>query len=86
MDNNKITIYKNFISFDSEIKALKYVENALNFMNTQKKEKHKAFIFHDEEYSSTVELSSLVHRVIKKLKENKKNHLKIYFHGFFNIS
>ena len=39
MDNN-ITIYKNFISFDSEIKALKYVENALNLINTQK-EKHK---------------------------------------------
>ena len=63
MDNN-ITIYKNFISFDSEIKALKYVENALNLINTQK-EKHKAFIFHDEEYSSTVELSFLVHRIVK---------------------
>ena len=56
MDNNNITIYKNFISFDSEIKALKYVENALNLINTQK-EKHKTFIFQDEEYSSTLKLS-----------------------------
>ena len=81
MDNN-ITMYKNFISFDSEIKALKYVENALNFMNTQK-EKHKEFIFHDEEYSSTVELSSLVHRVIKKLKENKRKSFENIFLWFF---
>ena len=72
MDSN-ITIYKNFITFDSEIKALKYVENALNFINTSK-EKHKAFIFLDEEYSSTIELSFLVHRIIKKLLEIKENH------------
>ena len=56
MDNN-ITIYKNFISFKTELEALKYVENALNFINTSK-EKHKEFIFQDESYSSTVELVS----------------------------
>ena len=72
MDSN-ITIYKNFITFDSEIKALKYVENALNFINTTK-EKHKEFIFLDEKYSSTIELSFLVHRIVKKLLEIKENH------------
>ena len=72
MDSN-ITIYKNFITFDSEIKALKYVENALNFINS-KREKHKTFIFQDEEYSSTIELSFLVHRIVKKLLEIKENH------------
>ena len=77
MDNN-ITIYKNFISFKTELEALVYVENALNFINTNK-EKHKEFIFQDEIYSSTVELSFLVHRIVKKLIENKENHLKIHF-------
>ena len=72
MDNN-ITIYKNFISFKTELEALKYVENALNFINTSKV-KHKTFIFQDEEYSSTTELSFLVHRIIKKIIENKENH------------
>ena len=52
MDN--IIIYKNFISFKTELEALKYVENALNFINTSK-EKHKTFIFQDEEYSSTLD-------------------------------
>jgi len=77
MDNN-ITIYKNFISFKTELEALKYVENALNFINTSK-EKHKTFIFQDEEYSSTLELNFLVHRIVKKLVENKENHSKIHF-------
>ena len=72
MDNN-ITIYKNFISFKTELEALKYVENALNFINTNK-EKHKEIIFQDEEYSSTLELSFLVHRFVKKIIENKENH------------
>ena len=66
MDNN-ITIYKNFISFKTELEALVYVENALNFINTNKEK-------HDESYSSTVELSFLVHRIVKKLIENKENH------------
>ena len=77
MDNN-ITIYKNFISFKTELEALKYVENALNFINTSK-EKHKEFIFQDKRYSSTDELSFLVHRIVKKLIENKENHSKIHF-------
>ena len=72
MDSN-ITIYKNFITFKTELEALKYVENALNFINSNR-EKHKAFIFQDEEYSSTIELSFLVHRIIKKLLEIKENH------------
>ena len=71
MDN--ITIYKNFITFDSEIKALKYVENVLNFINTTKTN-HKSFIFLDEEYSSTIEISFLAQRIVKKLIENKENH------------
>ena len=71
MDN--IIIYKNFISFKTELEALKYVENALNFINTSK-EKHKEFIFQDESYSLTVELNFLVHRIVKKLIENKENH------------
>ena len=69
MDNN-ITIYKNFISFKTELEALKYVENALNFINTSK-EKHKEFIFQDESYSSSC---FVVHRIVKKLIENKENH------------
>ena len=77
MDNN-ITIYKNFISFKTELEALVYVENALNFINTNK-EKLKEFIFQDERYSPTVELSFLVHRIVKNLIENKENHLKIHF-------
>ena len=72
MDSN-ITIYKNFITFKTELEALNFVENALNFINTSK-EKHKEFIFLDEEYSSTIELSFLVHRIIKKLLEIKENH------------
>ena len=70
--SSNITIYKNFITFDSEIKALKFVESALNFININR-EKTKAFIFQDEDYSSTIELSFLVHRIIKKLIENKEN-------------
>ena len=77
MDNN-ITIYKNFISFKTELEALKYVESALNCINANK-EKHKGFIFQDESYSSTVELNFLVHRIVKKLVENKENHSKIHF-------
>ena len=72
MDSN-ITIYKNFITFKTELEALKYAENALNFINTSK-EKHKAFIFLDEEYSSTIELSFLVQRIIKKILEIKGYH------------
>ena len=44
MDNN-ITIYKNFISFDSEIKALKYVENALLLINTSKEIKQGNYFY-----------------------------------------
>ena len=72
MDSN-ITIYKNFITFKTELEALNFVENALNFININK-EKTKAFIFQDEEYSSTIELSFLVQRIVKKLIENKENH------------
>ena len=68
-----ITIYKNFITFKTELEALNFVENALNFININK-EKTKAFIFQDEEYSSTIELSFLVHRIVKKLLEIKENH------------
>ena len=68
-----ITIYKNFITFKTELEALNFVENALNFINMNK-EKTKAFIFLDEEYSSTIELSFLVHRIVKKLLEIKENH------------
>ena len=49
-----ITIYKNFITFKTELEALNFVENALNFINMNK-EKTKAFIFLDEEYSSTID-------------------------------
>ena len=72
MDSN-ITIYKNFITFKTELEALNFVENALNFININK-EKTKAFIFQDEEYSSTIELSFLIQRIVKKLIENKENH------------
>ena len=72
MDSN-ITIYKNFITFKTELEALNFVENALNFININK-EKTKAFIFQEEEYSSTIELSFLIQRIVKKLIENKENH------------
>ena len=68
MDSN-ITIYKNFITFKTELEALNFVENALNFINMNK-EKTKAFIFLDEEYTSTIELSFLVRRIIKKITRN----------------
>ena len=72
MDSN-ITIYKNFITFKTELEALNFVENALTFININK-QKTKAFIFQDEEYSSTIELSFLIQRIVKKLIENKEKH------------
>ena len=71
MDSN-ITIYINFITFKTELEALNFVENALNFININK-EKTKAFIFQEEEYSSTIELSFLIQRIVKKLLEIKEN-------------